>query len=57
VDRRVAQPGPVLRRSPSPVSPASGTFDDDGDTITGRGAYSRDGGSWTDDLALTYRRR
>jgi hypothetical protein len=35
----------------------TGTFDDDGDTITGRGSYSRDGGSWTEDLALTYRRR
>jgi hypothetical protein len=35
----------------------TGTFDDDGATITGRGSYSRDGGEWTDDLALTYRRR
>jgi hypothetical protein len=35
----------------------TGTFSDDGDTITGRGSYSRDGSSWKDDLALTYRRR
>jgi hypothetical protein len=34
----------------------TGTFDDAGDTITGRGAYSRDGATWNDDLALTYRR-
>jgi hypothetical protein len=33
-----------------------GTFSDDGSTITGRGQLSRDGASWDDDLALTYRR-
>ncbi|MDQ1660395.1 MAG: hypothetical protein QOJ68_375 [Blastococcus sp.] len=34
----------------------TGTFSDDGTTITGRGQLSRDGGAWEDDLALTYRR-
>jgi hypothetical protein len=34
----------------------TGTFDEDGDTITGRGQLSRDGETWEDDLALTYRR-
>ena len=34
----------------------TGTFDDAGDTITGRGQLSRDGETWEDDLALTYRR-
>jgi hypothetical protein len=34
----------------------TGTFSDDGNTITGRGQFSRDGASWEDDLALTYRK-
>jgi hypothetical protein len=34
----------------------TGTFSDDGDTITGRGQLSRDGRTWEDDLELTYRR-
>ena len=34
----------------------TGTFDADGATITGRGQLSRDGETWEDDLALTYRR-
>ena len=34
----------------------TGTFDADGDTITGHGQLSRDGETWEDDLALTYRR-
>jgi hypothetical protein len=34
----------------------TGTFDEAGDTITGRGQLSRDGVTWEDDLALTYRR-
>jgi hypothetical protein len=34
----------------------SGTFSDDGDTITGRGELSRDGQTWEDDLRLDYRR-
>jgi hypothetical protein len=34
----------------------TGTFSDGGDTITGRGQTSRDGASWDDDLALTYRK-
>jgi hypothetical protein len=34
----------------------TGTFSDDGDTIMGRGALSRDGSTWEDDLALDYRR-
>jgi hypothetical protein len=35
----------------------TGAFGDGGDTITGRGRYSRDGSTWNEDLALTYRRR
>jgi hypothetical protein len=34
----------------------TGTFSDDGDTITGRGELSKDGITWEDDLALDYRR-
>jgi hypothetical protein len=34
----------------------TGTFEDDGATIAGRGELSRDGTTWDDDLALTYRR-
>jgi hypothetical protein len=34
----------------------SGTFSDDGNTITGRGELSKDGSTWEDDLALDYRR-
>jgi len=34
----------------------TGTFSADGTTITGRGQLSRDGTSWDEDLALTYRR-
>ena len=34
----------------------TGTFSADGDTITGQGELSRDGESWGDDLAITYRR-
>jgi hypothetical protein len=34
----------------------TGTFSEDGDTITGRGRSSRDGAKWDDDVALTYRR-
>jgi hypothetical protein len=34
----------------------TGTFSDDGNTITGRGQFSRDGASWEYDLALTYRK-
>ena len=34
----------------------TGTFSDDGNTITGRGQLSHDGYSWEDDLALDYRR-
>ena len=34
----------------------TGTLDGDGDTITGRGQLSRDGETWEEDLALTYRR-
>jgi hypothetical protein len=34
----------------------TGTFSDDGDTITGQGELSRDGENWADDLAITYRR-
>jgi hypothetical protein len=33
-----------------------GTIDPDGRTIVGRGEYSRDGGPWEPDLALTYSR-
>jgi hypothetical protein len=34
----------------------TGTFSDDGDTITGRGQLSKDGSTWEDDLALNYQR-
>ena len=34
----------------------TGTFSDDGNTITGRGQLSRDGDTWEDDLALDYQR-
>ena len=34
----------------------TGTFNDAGDTLTSRGQFSRDGGTWEDDLALTYRK-
>ena len=35
---------------------STGTFSDDGDTVTTSGQYSRDGETWEDDLVLTYRR-
>ena len=34
----------------------TGRFEDDGATIAGRGELSRDGATWDDDLALTYRK-
>jgi len=34
----------------------TGTFGEDGNTISGRGQLSRDGHAWEDDLALDYRR-
>jgi len=34
----------------------TGTFSDDGNTITGRGQLSRDGSTWEDDLQLDYHR-
>lgn len=34
----------------------TGTFSEDGNTITGRGELSRDGKMWEGDLALDYRR-
>jgi hypothetical protein len=34
----------------------TGTFSDDGDTITGLSEISEDGSTWDDDLAITYRR-
>jgi hypothetical protein len=34
----------------------TGTFSDDGNTITGRGQLSKDGKTWEDDLDLNYRR-
>jgi hypothetical protein len=34
----------------------TGTFSDDGDTITGQGQLSRDGSRWEGDLAITYHR-
>jgi hypothetical protein len=34
----------------------TGTFSDDGNTITVRGELSQDGSTWEDDLALDYRR-
>jgi hypothetical protein len=34
----------------------TGTFSENGDTITGHGQLSRNGTTWEEDLALTYRR-
>jgi hypothetical protein len=34
----------------------TGTFSDDGNTITGRGQPSQDGNTWEDDLDLNYQR-
>jgi hypothetical protein len=34
----------------------TGTFSDDGNTITGRVELSEDGSTWADDLLITYRR-
>lgn len=34
----------------------TGTFSDDGNTITGRGELSHDGDTWEDDLDLTFQR-
>jgi hypothetical protein len=34
----------------------TGTFSDDGTTITGRSQLSRDGSNWEDDLALDFQR-
>jgi hypothetical protein len=34
----------------------TGTFSDDGDTITGLSEISEDGSTWDDDLVITYRR-
>jgi len=34
----------------------TGTFSDDGNTITGRGQLSKDRSTWEDDLALNYQR-
>jgi hypothetical protein len=34
----------------------SGTFSDDGNTITGQSQISEDSSTWEDDLAITYRR-
>jgi hypothetical protein len=44
------------RDAPGFAQRFTGTFSDDGSTITGRGQLSRDGASWEDDLALTYRK-
>ena len=45
------------REDPGFAQQFTGTFGEDGDTITGRGSYSLDGSTWNEDLALTYRRR
>jgi hypothetical protein len=34
----------------------TGTFSDDGNTITGRGQLSQDGNTWEDDLDLNYQK-
>jgi hypothetical protein len=44
------------RDDPGSSQRFTGTFSDDGDTLTSRGQLSRDGVTWDDDLALTYRR-
>ena len=44
------------RDDPGFAQEFTGTFSADGNTITGHGRLSRDGTTWDDDLALTYRR-
>jgi hypothetical protein len=44
------------RDGPDFAQQFTGTFDDEGSTITGRGQLSWDRSTWEDDLALTYRR-
>ena len=44
------------RDAPGVSQRFTGTFSDDGNTITGVAQLSRDGSTWEDDLAITYRR-
>jgi hypothetical protein len=46
-------PGGFWRDAPRFSQRFTGTFSDDGDTITGQGELSRDGENWDDDLAIT----
>jgi hypothetical protein len=45
-----------VRSAPSFSQRFTLTLSDDGNTIAGRGELSRDGTTWQDDLAITYRR-
>ena len=57
---RVSMEGGVWRiwsGGPSGLSQRfSGSFSDEGDTLSGVHQLSRDGSTWDDDLAITYRR-
>ncbi|GAA5156106.1 MULTISPECIES: hypothetical protein [Amycolatopsis] len=44
------------REDPDLAQQFTGTFSDDGTTLTTRGRMSRNGEDWEDDLTLTYRR-
>jgi hypothetical protein len=46
----------LSRDAPAFSQRFSGTFEDDGDTICGLWQLSRDGATWADDLAITFRR-
>lgn len=46
----------MWREAPGFSQRFTGTFCDDGDTISGLWELSRDGSSWDDDLEITYRR-
>jgi hypothetical protein len=46
----------IWRDHPGSSQRFTGTFEDAGDTIAGLWELSRDGESWDDDLAITFRR-
>ncbi len=46
----------MWRESPGFSQRLTGTFSDDGNTITGHGELSRDGSNWEPDLDVTYTR-
>src|SRR5262245_32063962 len=47
----------MWRDSPDFSQRMTGTFSDDGNTITCRGELSRDGSTWEPDLSVTYTRK